>query len=152
MKGVYRPPSSLVKTCGASEYQGSVSAGPRPTLYALRTHVNLSLELFGRLDRSGNDDDLSTLDLLSLDTTQEGSHVVTGLASIELLVEHFNPGQGGLERATHTEDLDFGTLGDGPTLDLAGSDGSSSRDRKDVLDVHQEGLVEVTCGVQRGQH
>lgn len=52
--------------------------------------------------------------------------------------------QGGLDRVAHTDNLDFGTLGDGTSLDLAGDDGASTGDREDILDVHQEWLVEVT--------
>jgi hypothetical protein len=55
-----------------------------------------------------------------------------------------NTGQSGLDRVSHTDNLDFSTLGDGSSLDLSGSDGSSTRDGEDILDIHQERLVEVT--------
>ena len=52
------------------------------------THIKLSLELLNALDRVGDDNDLSTLDLLSLDTSEQSTHVVTSLSSLKLLVEH----------------------------------------------------------------
>ena len=41
-------------------------------------HVDLSTELFNGLHRARCDDDLTTTDLLALDATEEGTHVVTG--------------------------------------------------------------------------
>jgi hypothetical protein len=57
---------------------------------------------------------------------------------------HTNTGQSSLDGVTHTDNLDFSPLGDGSSLDLSGSDSSSTRDGEDVLDVHQEWFVEVT--------
>jgi hypothetical protein len=53
------------------------------------TYIDLGLELLVRLDRVGGDQDLSSSDLLPLDTSKQGTHVVTSLSSVELLVEHF---------------------------------------------------------------
>jgi hypothetical protein len=52
------------------------------------TDIDLSLELLVRFDRVGSDQDLSSSDLLSLDTSQQGTHVITGLSTVKLLVEH----------------------------------------------------------------
>lgn len=57
-----------------------------------------------------------------------------------------NARQGGLELAAKTDDLNLGTLRDDTSLNLSSSDSSSPRDREDVLNVHEERLVEVTCG------
>lgn len=53
---------------------------------ANRTHVDLSLELGDGLHGARSDDDHSTVDLLTLDTTEEGTHVVTSLTLFELSV------------------------------------------------------------------
>ena len=57
---------------------------------------------------------------------------------------HTNTGQGSLDGVSHSDNLNFSTLGDGSSLDLSSGDSSSTRDGEDVLDVHQEWLVEVT--------
>ena len=48
-------------------------------MYSARkpTHVDLGLELLHGLDATRGNDDLTTLDLLTLDTTKKGTHVVT---------------------------------------------------------------------------
>ena len=56
-----------------------------------------------------------------------------------------NTGQSGLDGVSHTDNLDFSTLGDGSSLDLSSGDSSSTRDGEDILDVHQEWFVKVTC-------
>jgi hypothetical protein len=63
---------------------------------------------------------------------------------MEVGVRRTNTGQSSLDGVTHTDNLDFSTLGDGSSLDLSGGDGSSTRDGEDILDVHQEWFVEVT--------
>jgi hypothetical protein len=67
----------LVRICHVSEVPNSP------------THIELSLELFDALDTARSDKHLSSFDLLPLDTSEQGTHVVTGLSSLELLVEHF---------------------------------------------------------------
>ncbi|KAI3479847.1 hypothetical protein L1887_58094 [Cichorium endivia] len=106
--------------------------------------VDLGGELLDGLDGAGDDHDLATLDLLTLDTTEERTHVVTGHALVELLVEHLDTGERGLEGVAETEDLDFGTLLDGASLHTAGHDGTTAGDGEDILDGHEEGLLEVT--------
>lgn len=44
------------------------------------TYVDLGLELLDGLDTTGSGDDLATTDLLTLDTTQQCTHVVASLA------------------------------------------------------------------------
>lgn len=53
------------------------------------TYVNLGLELLHRLDSAWGNEDLPTSDLFLFDSTQKSTHVVTGLTTIQLLVEHF---------------------------------------------------------------
>ena len=65
-------PSSFVKTCLANEYRFQPDD-------VCDTYVNLSLELLNGLDTTRGCDDLATTDLLALDTTEQGTHVVTRL-------------------------------------------------------------------------
>ncbi len=51
------------------------------------TYVDLGLKLLHRLHRTGSDDDLATLKLLTLDTTEQSTHVVAGFTTVQLLVE-----------------------------------------------------------------
>jgi hypothetical protein len=57
-------------------------------LPSANTYIDLSLELLVRLDGVGSNQDLSSSDLFSLDTSQQGTHIITGLSSVKLLVEH----------------------------------------------------------------
>jgi hypothetical protein len=52
--------------------------------------VARSFELAGRLDGTRSSNNHSSLDLFTLDTTEKSSHVVSSLASVELLVEHLD--------------------------------------------------------------
>lgn len=52
------------------------------------TNVDLSLELLVGLDGAGGSHYHSSADLVTLDTTDESTHVVTGLTTVQILVEH----------------------------------------------------------------
>jgi hypothetical protein len=143
-----------------------VHEGGVTTPFLLGEDVARRFKLLDGLDGARGGDDHAALDLLALDAAEQGTHVVAGLAAVELLVEHLDTcegggqsplsldlsleqkrvqltGEGSLERRAHADNLDFGTLGDGTTLDTARDDGSAALDRKDVLDRHQERLLEV---------
>jgi hypothetical protein len=95
-------------------------------------YVDLSLELVDGLYGSRSNDNHSTSDLFTLHTTQQGTHVISGLTTFKLLVEHLDAGQGGLEVGTKTDDLDIGTLADDTPLDTSGGDGTTAGDGEDV--------------------
>ena len=65
---------------------------------------------------------------------------------VEELAEHLNTGAGGLRGVLDADDLDLVAGVDGALLDLAGHHGATAGDREDVLDRHEEGLVEVALG------
>jgi len=52
------------------------------------TNVDLSLELLVRLDGAGSSHDHSSADLVTLDTTNESTHVVASLTAVQFLMEH----------------------------------------------------------------
>lgn len=108
-----------------------------PPKYARRrTYVDLSLELLDSLHRARGNDDLATLELFTLDTAEQGTHVVAGLAAVELLVESLctaslacacedhtgtpltDTGENRLDLRPKTEDLDLLTFVADTTLHL----------------------------------
>src|SRR3954447_24833834 len=110
--------------------------------------VHLGLELGVRRDRARLAQHLAALDLLALDASQQAADVVAGLALVEDLAEHLDAGDdrvGGLLVDTH--DLHRVAGVDDALLDTAGRDGAAAGDREDVLDRHQERLVEVALGL-----
>jgi len=56
--------------------------------WKLRTNVDLSLELLVGLDGAGSSHYHSPADLVTLDTTDESTHVVTSFTTVQFLVEH----------------------------------------------------------------
>ncbi len=63
-------------------------------------------------------------------------------------MERLDAGDGRLLRGADSDDLDLRVERERSTVDLAGDDGSTTGDREDVLDRHEEGLVEVADGVR----
>jgi hypothetical protein len=56
--------------------------------FILGQNVDLSLEFLNSLQGAWGSDDLTTTELLAFNATKESAHVITGLATVELLVEH----------------------------------------------------------------
>src|SRR6478609_7622982 len=114
----------------------------------LREDVDRTLEVGVRGDRTGLHHDLAALDVLALDAAQEQPDVVAGLALVEQLAEHLDAGDGRLGRGrTDADDLDLlGDLDDA-ALDTTGDHGTAAGDREDVLDGHEERLVDLALGL-----
>src|SRR5690242_18648103 len=111
--------------------------------------VGLGLELGVWGDRARLDDDLAALDVLALDATEEQTDVLTGLALVEQLAEHLDAGdRGGGLLGLDADDVDGLVDLQDTTLDTAGDDRTATGDREDVLDRHQERLVDVTLGLR----
>src|SRR5579875_2791529 len=106
--------------------------------------VHLSLELRVRRDRARLAENLPALDLLALGAAQEATHVVARLALVEDLLEHLNAGDDGRGGRLDAHDLDGVARVNDALLDAAGGDRAAAGDREDVLDRHQERLVQVT--------
>src|SRR5699024_9932776 len=93
---------------------------------------NLALELTVRGGRTRLDDDLTTLDVLALGTTQDQTDVVTGLTLVEELAEHLHTGDGGgLLLFLDANDVNGLVDVDDTALDTAGDDGAATGDRED---------------------
>ena len=92
-------------------------------------------------------DDLAALDVLALDAADEQTDVLAGLTLVEQLAEHLDAGDGGLGALRlDTDDLDVLVDLDDAALDPAGDDGATTGDREDVLDRHEERLLDVALG------
>jgi hypothetical protein len=61
---------------------------------------------------------------------------------VEQLAEHFDAGAGGLDRGLDADDFDFFANLDDAALDTTGDDRTTTRDREDVFDREEEGLVD----------
>src|SRR5205085_4867763 len=111
--------------------------------------VGLGLELGVRRDRTRLDDDLAALDVLALDAAKQQTDVLTGLALVEQLAEHLDTGdRGGGLLGLDADDVDGLVDLEDTTLDTAGDDRTATGDREDVLDRHQERLVDVALGLR----
>ena len=109
--------------------------------------VNLTNELGEGVDGAGLGQNLTALDLVLGNTAEQSTDVITGLGVVEQLVEHFDTGDDGLAALVgQTDDLDFLAELQLATLNTAGSDGTTTGDREDVLNGHQERLVGLTVG------
>ena len=80
-----------------------------------------------RRDRTRLDDDLTALDVLTLRATEQETTVLAGPCLVELLVEHLDTRDRGLDGRTESDDLDLGVDGQRATLGAAGDDGSHDR-------------------------
>src|SRR5665213_404490 len=118
-----------------------------PALLLLE-HVDLTLEVRVRRDRAGLAENLAALDLLALGTAQETADVVAGLTLVEDLAEHLNAGHDRGRGRVDADDLDGLARLDDALLDAAGRDRAAAGDREDVLDRHQERLVELAHGLR----
>src|SRR4029453_13442112 len=124
----------------------AVVEGRVPAALLLGEDVDLGAELRVRLDGAGLGHDLAALDLLALDAPQEAADVVPRAALVEELLEHLDAGHDDLPGGLDADDLDlFADLDDAP-LDAPGGDRAPALDAEDVLDGHQEGLVDGPLG------
>lgn len=116
------------------------------TTLILGKDVKRSEELSVRLDRARLADDHTTLNILTADTTEEKTRVVTSLRLVARLLESLNVGNLGLDDlGALANKLNFLLALQCTTLDTSRDDGSTTRDREDVLHGHEERLVHLTC-------
>src|SRR5664280_3037520 len=108
--------------------------------------VDLGGELGVGLDGARLGEHLAALDVLALDAAQEAAHVVAGLALVEQLLEHLDAGHDDLAGRPDADDLDLVADLDDAALDAPGRHGAPALDPEDVLDGHQEGLVDGALG------
>src|SRR5699024_3136748 len=115
-----------------------------PTL-VLAEDVNLGLEVGVRGDRARLDCNLTTSNLFTLGTTKEQTNVFASFCVVKELAEHLDAGDHGLDGCVvESNDLALVVDLDLSRLDTTGDYGSTTGDREDVLDRHEEVLVDVT--------
>ena len=116
--------------------------------FVLGQDVNLSLKDVVGVHRTGLSQNLTTLDLGTINTTQQSADVVASLSELEALAEHFQTSDGGGQLLL-LQTNDFHLIADmsSTTLNTTGSNGTTARNGHDILDGHQEGLVFLTIGV-----
>src|SRR5690625_4507497 len=119
-----------------------------PTL-VFAQDVHLGFEVGVRGDGAGLDGNLAARNLFALGTAQEEADVLAGFGVVEQLAEHLDTGDGGLDGlVVQADDLHLVVDVELPALDPAGDDGSTTGDREDVFDRHEERLVDVTDRVR----
>src|SRR5699024_1500303 len=110
----------------------------------LAQDVDLGLELGVRGDRTRLHDDLTALDAFTLGAAQKQTDVLTCTGIRQGLAEHLDGGDSRLGRLRlDADDLDLVVGQQHTALDTTGDDGSTTGDREDVLDRHEERLVDI---------
>src|SRR5437764_3448817 len=109
-----------------------------PAAFLFREDVSLGGEHGVRGDRAGLRQDLAALHFLALGAAQQDADVVAGLALVEELPEHLDPGRDRRRRRPEADELHFIADLDDAALDPAGHHRAAARDREHILDRHQE--------------
>ena len=111
----------------------------------LLQNVDLALEVGVRGGGTGLAEDHAANDILLLGATEQNTDVLTSATLVEDLAEHLDAGDGGLlNLVVDTDDLDLLAGLDDAALNTTGDNGATTGDGEDVLNRHEEGLVEVT--------
>lgn len=118
-------------------------AGVAATL-VLGEHVHGHEELLVRLLRPDGGNDHASADVLTLDTAEEEARVVTGSRLGARLLEGLNVRNLGLDGVALADDLNLRVTLESTALNTARRDGTTARDGEDILNGHQEGLLELT--------
>ena len=103
--------------------------------------VDVCLELGVWGDRAWLDNNLTALNVFTLETAEQQTTVLASPCFVELLVEHLDTGNGGLLQWAQTNDLNLGVELEGTALCTAGNNGTATGNGEDVLDWHQEWLI-----------
>lgn len=134
---------------GTDEHLGLVVVGETSVTATLLLgeDVHGGKELLVGLGGAGLDNDHATEDIVTLDTTEKETRVVTSAGLVARLLEGLDVGDLGLDGVLVLADkLDFGILLQDTTLDTARSDGTTAGNREDILNGHEERLGDVTLG------
>src|SRR5258705_7083083 len=115
-----------------------------PSAFFFIQDVDFGLELGVRLDRAGFRQHHPALDLILLDAAQQQPDVVTRLAVVQQLPEHFDAGDDGLLVGPEAHPLHFVADLHLALVDASGRDGAAAGDREHVFDRHLERLVDFT--------
>ena len=134
---------------GTDEHLGLVVVGETSVAATLLLgqDVHGGKELLVGLGGAGLDNDHATEDIVTLDTTEKETGVVTSAGLLARLLEGLDVGNLGLDGVLVLADkLDFGILLQDTALDTARSDGTTAGNGEDILNGHEERLGDVTLG------
>src|SRR5690606_13243608 len=116
------------------------------TVLFLCQDVGLGFKLGVRGNRTRFRQNLTTLNAVTLNTAQQSADVVASLTAIQKLAEHLDAGAGRLLGRTDPDDLKLVADVHRATLNTAGHNRTTARDREHVFDRHQERQVNRTLG------
>src|SRR5262249_24818399 len=108
-----------------------------PSTLFLGENIDLRLELGVRSDRSRFTDDLSSLDVLPLNTTEEKSGVIPSHHKIALLAELLGIGADRASGGSETYDLDRLSNLESSSLHPSGGNRSTTGNGEDIFNRHQ---------------
>src|SRR5690625_2182068 len=114
------------------------------TTLLLRQHIDLSLELRMWRDRARLGKDHPTLDILLGNTTKEETDVVTSKTLIEELPKHLDTGDDRRLIRTKANELELLRDLHTPTHNTTSRNRTTTGDREDILNGHEEGTVDIT--------
>src|SRR5690625_2453589 len=109
----------------------------------LLEHVDSCLELRIRLHGARSGEDLTAQDVFLARAAEEAADVIASLALVEELTEHLDARDGRLLGRAKADDLHLISGVDLAALDAARHDRAATLDREDVLDRHEEGLIDL---------
>jgi hypothetical protein len=119
------------------------------TTLSLSQNVHGDQELVAGLGSLGSSNDHTTAEIITLNTTEEETGVVTSTGLVTGLLEGLNVGNLGLNGVTvegSTNNLDLSILLQETTLDTARDDSATTGNGENFLNRHEERLVQVTLG------
>ncbi|OTA13972.1 hypothetical protein Xvie_04097 [Xenorhabdus vietnamensis] len=116
--------------------------------------INFRFELSVWVDRRWFRQNLTTLNVITLSTTQQNTNVLTCTAFVQQFAEHFNASTSRFSGFFDTNDFNFVTHFNDTALYTTGYNGTTAGDGEYVFDWQQEWLINVTLwfwdvGIQR---
>src|SRR5690625_4441085 len=103
------------------------------TTFVFGQNVHFRLELNVRLNRAGLNQNLATLNFVTLGTTQKNTNVLTRTAFVEQLAEHFHTGTYGLGGVFQADNFQLITHFNDAALNTSGHHSTATGDGEHVF-------------------
>ncbi|PHM73653.1 hypothetical protein Xcab_04335 [Xenorhabdus cabanillasii JM26] len=113
-------------------------------IFAQDVHFRFELSVW--VDRTWLRQNLTTLNVITLSSTQQNTYVLTRTAFVQQFAEHFNASTSCFGGFFDTNDFNFVTHFNDTTLNTTSNDSTTAGDGEYVFDWQQEWLVNVTLG------
>eukprot|EP00041_Stephanoeca_diplocostata_P008221 m.118843 g.118843 ORF g.118843 m.118843 type:complete len:449 (+) comp17225_c0_seq1:44-1390(+) len=132
----------------AREQLRAVSVDKRrvATAFLLAEHIHLRLKLGVLADTARLGHHHPFHDVISLESTDKATHVVSCFATVQALLEHFNPSDGRIQDFAVSDQFYFVSFVHHTTLNSARHDRSASGNGVRVFNRHEKVLVQVAHG------